>query len=79
MKYSKFAEFMYKYGETDTSIARKLQVSTGRVRKWRLEGVKRRYDAYAIAYALECNHRDLLENRVYSEGWDLTPCLPGLE
>jgi hypothetical protein len=79
MRKTKFAKVMEKYGETDKTVARKMEVNPETVRKWKAHGIRRRLTAYAVAYALECDHRDLLENRVFSEGWDLTPCLPGLE
>lgn len=70
---------MYKRGETNKSMAKKTGFSVGTIGRWKANGVRERHQAYAIAYALECDHREVLEDNLYKEGWDLLPCLPGLD
>lgn len=79
MPQTKLELIMEKFGETDASLAKKLGIVATTVHKHKRIGIKTKLMAYAYAYALECDYRDLLESRIAREGWELTPCLPGLE
>lgn len=70
---------MEKYGETDKSLSRKTGYHENTIRQWRTKGVVKKYHAYALAYAMDCNHKEVLEDRTQREGWDLLPCLPGFD
>ena len=80
MLVTKLDEVMEKYGETDKSLARKVGLSVFTIKRWRTQsGVTKKHFAYAIAYALECSHKEILEDSAHREGWDLLPCLPGFD
>lgn len=79
MPVTKLGVAMEKYGETDKTLARKTGYSTTSIKTWRARGVVKKYHAYAIAYAMDCDHREILEAKANREGWDLLPCLPGFD
>ena len=79
MPVTNLGRVMEKYGETDKTLARKLQVGESTIARWRAVGVTKRFHAYAIAYALDCHHREVIEDLAHREGWELTPCLPGFD
>lgn len=79
MPVTKLGKAMEKYGETDKTLARKTGYSSVTISRWRAGGVTKKCHAYAIAYAMDCNHKEILEDKAHREGWDLTPCLPGFD
>lgn len=79
MLVTKLGKAMEKYGETDKTLARKTGYSVTSIKTWRANGVIKKFHAYAIAYAMDCNHKEILEDKANREGWDLMPCLPGFD